>query len=212
MSSCCSAVYQNKFDAQRAQKELIEYHEMGPKKTSQPLVAAVQQLPLDNCSVLDIGGGIGVQSFAALERGAAFSTHIDISQAYCQTFLNEAERQGLQDKVSSQQGDFLEVAPQLDPADLVVLDKVICCYKDYEMLVKQSVAKAGKWYAFTLPRDVWWVRWVHGTEQFFKRRKPNYFPSFVHPTTDVEQMVREAGFVKKSETTQREWQTFVFEK
>ncbi len=39
-------------------------------------------------------------------------------------------------------GDFVEVAGSIQPADIVTLDRVICCYPDVERLVGLSSQRA----------------------------------------------------------------------
>ena len=46
---------------------------------------------------------------------------------------------------------FLALADQLEPADIVTLDKVICCYADMRRLLDQSAGKARKLYAASEP-------------------------------------------------------------
>ena len=46
----------------------------------------------------------------------------------------------------------------IDQADLVVLDKVICCYPDFHTQIGSAATKAEKWIAYSLPVDIWWVK------------------------------------------------------
>ena len=45
----------------------------------------------------------------------------------------------------------MEVAARVPSADVVVLDKVICCYPDMPALVQASAAKARRLYAIVVP-------------------------------------------------------------
>ena len=47
-------------------------------------------------------------------------------------------------------GDFLTLAPELAAADLVTLDRVVCCYTDFEPLLRVSASKARRWYALSV--------------------------------------------------------------
>lgn len=49
----------------------------------------------------------------------------------------------------------MDLAPQLPPADLVTLEKVICCYPDMRTLVSLSSAHARRLYGFVIPREMW---------------------------------------------------------
>ncbi|MEO8563899.1 MAG: hypothetical protein ABI601_17600 [bacterium] len=55
-------------------------------------------------------------------------------------------------------GDFVEIVAEVDQADDVSLDKVVCCYHDMESLLAVSAVHARRRYGVVYPRDGWWVR------------------------------------------------------
>jgi hypothetical protein len=55
--------------------------------------------------------------------------------------------------MSFQYGDFVALAPALSAADVVTLDRVICCYDDMPALVGRSAALAERLYGVVYPRD-----------------------------------------------------------
>lgn len=212
MSCTCCTDYQTTFDRKLAETELADYRSKGLKKMTRPLVEALQKRYLQGLSLLDIGGGIGAIVFELMETGVSKATNVEISQAYLDVFQKEAARRGLSEKTQSLPGDFLDLAPQIEPADIVTLDKVICCYPDYEALVRLSIEKARKYFAFILPRDTWWVKLVEFLEQPRRRWQGKTCKTFVHPVAKIEQLVTAAGFRKIEQITQREWLILVFEK
>ena len=60
----------------------------------------------------------------------------------CSAAREESERQGHADRVEYRVGDFVALADVIDPADVVALDRVICCYSDMSSLVARSAALA----------------------------------------------------------------------
>lgn len=212
MNDCCHLSYQNEFDNSNAKKELENYRRNDLKKSSRALLEVVKKLPLQGKALLDIGGGIGVIPLELFREGIHQTTHIEISEASRQAFLLEAKRQAIIDKVESKCGDFLDIHHHVNTADLVTLDKVICCYENYQDLVKESVAKARLWYVYSIPRDVWWVRLVHRAEQWVRKWQGKYFRSYIHPSAKIEKLVQAAGFQKVQQRHQREWLIVVFEK
>ncbi len=60
---------------------------------------------------------------------------------------------GLEGLVRYQQGDFVESAPSLPPAAIVVMDKVLCCYADPLRLVKTAAAHCTGLLAVSYPRN-----------------------------------------------------------
>ena len=212
MECCCNPAYQEMFDDKSAKKELKRYQSKGVKRSTRPLIAILEKLPVKAASLLDIGGGIGIISFELFKRGLAKSTSVDISAAYAQTFRQEAARSGLADKIEAHTGDFLSIGKEVPDADLVTLDKVICCYKDYQGLINASAAKAKKWYIYTLPRDVWWVRWTQVIGEKVMHLLGSKFESFVHPTAEIEEIVVSYGFRKINTKYNLQWMTVAYEK
>lgn len=212
MSCCQNKLYNNTFDRKRAKEELENYRTTGPKKNSLPLINFLKQLELKDASILDIGSGVGAVILELFEQGIKHASYNDFSTAYLEAFQEEAEKRSILSQVDFYIGDFLESHRKVENADLVTLDKVICCYENYEELVTFSIQKAKRWYAYSVPRDVWWVKVVHYFEQKIKWIKGNPFRTFVHPTHKIEEIISKNGFKKIHNHFKGEWQTVVFEK
>ena len=76
-----------------------------------------------------------------LGAGAAFAVDVDGSPAYVVVARDEAQRRGVADRVHYEAGDFVELAPSIAPADLVALDRVVCCYPDMPALLAASAGR-----------------------------------------------------------------------
>ena len=74
----------------------------------------------------------------------------------------------------------VHLAEQLAPADLVTLDRVICCYPAAEALVRTTAAKARRYWAASFPRDRWITRGHTRWENARRARAENPFRTFVH--------------------------------
>ena len=118
---------------------------------SRALIEALRAGGIDGQTVLDVGGGVGAVHHALLRSGAASAVDVDASRAYVATARAEAERQGHADRVRYLTGDFVALADDVGPADLVALDRVICCYPDMAALVGRSAALARRRYGPRLP-------------------------------------------------------------
>ncbi|PHN05960.1 methyltransferase domain-containing protein [Flavilitoribacter nigricans] len=212
MDSCCNQAYQQTFDDASAAKEMKDYLAGGVKKSSRPFLAVLQQLPLRGRTQLDIGAGIGAMILESFNRGLATATYVDIAAGYRQTFLQEATNRELTGQIDAKLGDFTELHATVDPADLVTLDKVICCYEDYEGLVRHSLSKARRWYVYSIPREVWWVRLVHVVVEKIRKIRGGQFRSFIHPAGKIEAMVEAAGFKMIAMQRRREWEVKAFER
>jgi hypothetical protein len=53
---------------------------------------------------------------------------------------------------------FAVLAGKLPDADVVTLNRVVCCYPDAEALLGAAAARTQQVLAFTYPRDRWYVR------------------------------------------------------
>jgi magnesium-protoporphyrin O-methyltransferase len=156
----------------------------------------VKDQGLAGSSVLDIGCGTGALIVRALEAGAERATGADLSSEAIAQATALIQEGGFADRVRLWVGDGA-VEP-LEPHDVVLLDKVICCYPDADTLIARSTAAAGRLYAFTVPesRGFWGlvarVRWF--VFDLVERLRGGDHPRFVHERTDVEAKVLRAGF------------------
>ena len=124
--------------------------------------------------------------------------------------LPEVELQGHADRVEYRHGDFVSLADDLGQADIVLLDRVICCYPDMGALVRLSVGKASRLYGVVYPRDVWWTRLGNRFLNLLFWLSRNPFRVFVHPTWSVDALVRGAGFRQLFHSNTLNWQVVVY--
>jgi SAM-dependent methyltransferase len=208
----CACTVGNEFGEATARSELRTYRKSGPARTTRWLLEGLKGDGVDGLSVLDIGAGVGAVHLDLLRAGAATAVDVDGSPAFVAVAREEAARQGLVDRVVHVVGDFVSLAPTVAPADLVVLDRVVCCYPDMQALVRQSVARARLRYGLVYPRDTWWIRAgsrvLNGIARLFRQRVRAY----IHPTAAVDAIVRGAGFVPRLRRTNVFWQVAVYER
>ena len=212
MSCCNRAEYNNTFDDQLAKQELGDYLKSGLKKSSLPFMKVLEALPLDNKSVLDIGGGIGALTFELFKKNILKVSHVDLSEPYVKTFRSEVDRRSLTEKVQSYHGDFLDFVNDIETADLVSLDKVICCYPDFDNLVRQSIKKSNVWYAYSIPRTNLTTRIYFFIDKIMNKLKGKNLSVFFHSKDAIERIVIESGFTKLTEKLDGYWRVVLFKK
>ncbi len=188
---CCGA--EKTFSRGLAEHDLHNYQSHGPSKTTRLLIESLQAAGIDGLTLLDIGGGVGAIQHELLKAGLDRATAVEASSAYLQANRQEAERQGHAGRITYYQGDFVEVAPQLPQADMVTLDKVICCYPDMRALVGHSATRAAKFYGVVFPRDTAWMKAGSRLVNRFLRLQRNAFRMFVHPAAEIEAAIRANG-------------------
>ena len=202
------------FNQKLAAGELKKYREKGPSTTTQLLIDALKAEEVEGLTLLDIGGGIGAIQHELMNASVASATSVDASSAYIEAAREEAERRGHADRVAYRHGNFVTLAPDLPQADIVTLDRVICCYHDMESLVGLSSALAGKLYGVVYPRDGWRFRigWkvVGSLENLFLWARRNPFRAYLHPTKAVDAVVRANGLERRFYRKAGIWQVVVY--
>ncbi len=198
------------FDDRTARRELKRYRKKGPEKMTKVLLEALIREGAEGASFLEVGGGIGAIQHGLMEAGAAGGTSVDASPAYLEKAKEESAARGHADKVRYVAADFVDVQEGVDAADLVALDRVICCYPDMEALVDASAPKARRAYGVVYPRDTWLTRLVLGTMNFLQKLRRHPFRAFVHQTSAVEARVTSHGLREVFRRESIFWQAVVF--
>ncbi len=205
----CRAV-EEQFGVAVAESDLRRYRRKGPDKTTAILLDAVRSRDMASVNVLDIGGGIGVIAHELLAAGAADATLVEAATAYIAQAESESERRVQNDRMDFVHGDFVEVAQTLPDADVVTLDRVVCCYPDHERLVRLSAAKCGRWYALSLPRARWDVKAVVAVHNALRWLRGSSFRTFVHSTAAVHKLIVAAGFERVFHRETLVWQVSMY--
>jgi magnesium-protoporphyrin O-methyltransferase len=211
MDCCQCQGIETLFNRKEAQRRLASYRKDGAARTTRILIDALRAAGIRNgATLLDIGGGIGAIQHELLQGSVETATGIEASSAYLSAAQQEAERQGHAGRISFRHGNFVDLAPHLPPADIVTLDRVICCYHDMQSLVALSSAKATSLYGLVYPRDTWWTRAFIYLGNLYFRMTRNPFRTFIHPTQAVDKLVRDNGLQQRFYKTSGPWQVVVY--
>ena len=70
-------------------------------------------------------------------------------------------------------------------ADVVVMQRVVCCYPDVDALVGAAADHARRLLLLTFPVERWWIRVGLAAENALFRLRGSTFRSFVHSTATV---------------------------
>src|SRR5574341_1217963 len=195
--NCCE-ITDHAFSEAEARSELKNYSRNGPPKQTRLLLEAVRALGLKDAELLDIGGGIGAIHHELLEDVAHAATHVDASSAYLKEAKAEAARRGHGERVNFIHADFTSVAADLPKADIVTLDRVVCCYPDFRGLLKAAAGHSRRALAMTYPRETWYLRIALRAVNFFQRLRRDSFRVFLHPVAGMDTLLRDAGLERVS--------------
>jgi SAM-dependent methyltransferase len=201
---------ERQFSQKRATKDLAQYRAKGPGPTTRLLLAGLATVGPLHGGLLDIGSGVGVLSFELLERGVTSAVGVDLSSAHIAIAAQEASRRGRSESTRFLQGDFLDIAATLPSADVVTLDRVVCCYPAYERFLQESLRHADRIFAFSYPLDRWYVRTWVGLENCGRAVTRNAFRSFVHPVSAMEDVIRRERFRLLDRRSTGTWRADVY--
>jgi SAM-dependent methyltransferase len=208
--NCCGIT--DIFDEKRARRDLDAYRRRGPSASTARLLTMLRDArrPID--TVLDVGGGVGAIVHELLRSGAARATLVDGSTSYLAAAREESERCATSGKLEVRAGDLVELAAEVPEADVVTLDKVVCCYPDMHSLLASSAGRARSLYGLVYPRDGWWVRLGVAVENRVRRMQGSSFQNWVYANAAIDAAVRGAGLVLRSQHRGAWWVIAVYQR
>ena len=141
-----------------ARKSLDRYRKKGLDSLEQSMVSSAAEAGLGGARVLEIGGGIGTIQAELLSAGAATGEVVELVSAFEPYARELAREKGLEGRTSFVVADVLERPDSIEPADVVVLNRVVCCSPDGVELTVAAAGLARRTLVLSYPRAVWWVR------------------------------------------------------
>lgn len=209
--TCCKPEYfESTFNQRHATKQLKRYRRRGANKTTRLLLDGLRAGGIDGASLLDVGAGIGIVHHELLAAGARSAVHVDAAMPQMRVAREEAARRGHAERVTFLHGDFVALADGISPADVVTLDRVICCYPDMERLVTTSASKAQRLYGAVFPRERTVLKIMAPLGNFVCRLCRNPFRGYIHPTAAIDAAVRRQGFTPRSMVDTFLWRVAVY--
>lgn len=213
MSDCCDPIsYRRFFNSKEARRRLRKYRKRGLDSMAQSLVDYLTTRDIDGADLLEVGGGVGDLQVELLRAGLGKAVNVELSAGYEETATDLMKAEGLEARISRHIGDFVEEQHRFDPADVVVLNRVVCCYPWMERMMEAAVGKARSCLALTFPREKWWMRAVIGIGNSWNAVRRCAFRGFVHPVSGIESVATDAGFQIAYRDHSLGWQAIVFER
>lgn len=209
--NCCE-ITDNAFSEDEARADLKYFHKRGPANQTKLILEAVRSLGLKDAALLDVGGGIGTIHHELLKDVASEATHVDASSAYLKIATEEAKRLGHEAQVNFIHADFTDVASDLPQADVVTLDRVVCCYPDFRSLLQAASSKSRTAIAMTYPRETWYLRIGLRIINFFQALRNDPFRVFLHPVAEMEALLHREGFARTSVRKLFVWEMSLYQR
>jgi len=209
--TCCQSADEF-FDSRFVSRELRRYHRSGGLRSTKKLISALRERDVRGCTLLDIGGGVGAIQHALFESGITTAICVDASEEYLRAAQQEALWRGNRSRTSMYHGDFVALAKKIEKADIVTLDRVLCCYANLEQLVCASVSKARRFYGLVYPRGTLLSKVgivIFNVLNWMMRKK---FRTYYHQPSRVRQLVTSSGFAEVSRQNTLIWHIVVYER
>ncbi len=166
-------------------------------------------------TIMDLGCGPGAFALETLKNEASFCVGIDLSPSMIRKASELAAERGYQNRAKFELGNA--ALADLPVSDVVVMDKVICCYPEAGPLLKNASSASESLIGFVVPRDegVWkWplriATYAGNLVQKIRRKKLSWF--YIHSLKTINDVLGEAGFVKERKAASRIWLVFLYKR
>jgi SAM-dependent methyltransferase len=200
------------FDDKTADDDLGRYRRQGPDRTTRMLLDMIRSVGLRDATLLDVGGGIGVIDHELLVDVVESAVLVDASPPAVDAARAEARRRGTIDRMELVEGDFVARASEIDRAQIVTLDRVVCCYADVESLIRNSASRARSLYGLVLPRDRAILRLSARLINVWYRIRGLRYRAHAHPNRVVDALVADAGLRPRIEGGTWAWRVVLYDR
>ena len=92
---------------------------------------------------------------------------------------------GLEARVERRVMDFAEATGELEAADIVIMNRVICCYPDMPKLAGAAADHTREVLVMSFPKERWWTRAAISMADFVLRVARQQFQVFLHPPDEI---------------------------
>jgi len=187
------------------------YRSKGLSRSSKLLLKFIQDGNARDKAVLDLGCGAGGLSIELLKHGAQSVVGFDLSPRMIGAAAELARATGFESRAKFHEGNA--ATAELPKSDIVVMDKVLCCYSEWRPLLKNAMEASHSMVGFTVPRDQGITKLpfriaLRIANYFQKRRGGVLF--YLHPLGTVDKTLRDSGFKRLRKQGSRFWLVFLY--
>jgi magnesium-protoporphyrin O-methyltransferase len=213
LSDCCTPKgYRTIFSDRSAQSEAKRYRRRGLDGTSRRIFNLVTGRGVEGKTLLEVGGGIGAIEIELLKAGMAQAVNVELTPTYEATARDLVGEAGLANRVERKVMDFTEAGQDVGKADVVVMNRVLCCYPDMPKLAAAAAEHAGDLLVVSFPNNRWWTQLGLSFGNFGFGLFRIQFRLFLHPPEMILAAVERHGFRTASNNRGLLWQVAAFER
>lgn len=208
--SCCRAdPCSEMFGADDARRDMQAYLTRGLDDIESRALAALPADLVEGARVLDVGGGVGAFQAELLKRGAASGEVVELVDAYAPFAARLAERLGLTGRTAFRVHDLLGDPAGVEPADVVVMGRVVCCSAEGPALTAAAAGKARRALVITFPRSNAFTRALAALQRAVFRVIGRRYRMFAWPTDVIVGGAEGQGLRLASQGRNAVWQYLV---
>jgi magnesium-protoporphyrin O-methyltransferase len=137
---------------------------------------------------------------------------VDISRGYVTAARELAQSLGFAERAEHRELDIAQDPGDVPPADIVILNRVICCYPNLPALLLPAAQRTRRLLALVFPREAWWVRFGIRAINFWLWLMRRDFRAFAHPNAEVIRLANANGLRTVLDECSGPWRTMLFER
>jgi magnesium-protoporphyrin O-methyltransferase len=207
VTDCCSATgYRWAFSEKRAWREARRYERRGLDPTSRRIVELLTLQGVAGLTLLEVGGGVGAIQIELLKAGVTQAVSIELTSTYEKAAGELLRSSGLEDRVKRRVMDFATAGDDVEAADIVIMNRVLCCYPDMPRLAGAAAGHAKQVLVLSFPRGTWWTRLGLSLANLMLRMTRRGFQVFVHPPERIQATAEHFGLKTMSNGAGIFWQ------
>ena len=213
MSDCCTPKgYRQIFSEKNAVGEAKRYRRKGLDGTSRRILDSIRDRGVEGKTLLEVGGGIGAIEIELLKAGMARAVNVELTPTYETAAGELLVEAGVSDRVERRVMDFAEAGADVDAADIVVMNRVICCYPDMPKLAGAAADRTRGILVMSFPNRRWWTRLGLTLANFGFRVIRLQFRVFLHPPALILAAVEGRGFTTRFNQPGLIWQVVALDR
>lgn len=210
MGGCCdSRGCDRRFSPRFARRMAKKYRKQGLDPTARRMVDLLPPGDVQGASVLEIGGGVGEVHVELLRRGAASAVALELSPAYDDAAGQLLVEAGLTGRVQRRLADIAADPDAVEPADVVVMHRVVCCYPDHPRLLGAAADRARRHLVFSYPARNAVTRALFAAENLGHRLARRDFRVHAHRPEAMQAVVAGHGLVIQPVVRSGAWRIVV---
>lgn len=197
--SCCPRDYDRLFTRRFAERLAQRYRKRGLDRTARRMTEFLLGCGIEGATVLGIGGGVGDIELELLKAGAARAQVLELSPAYREPARALAAAMRVGDRLDWRIHDIAQDPDAVLAADVVVMNRVVCCYPDYERLLSAAADHARRALVFSHPPRNATTRAFYALFNLVMRLMRSDFRGFTHPPQAMQAVLEGRGLLRTYE-------------